>query len=169
MDSKSAEHFCVADIEFTEDLSTKHPGVDKGNSVTFGKQGFCLFSPIKMVNDIGEEMAGKKSGTKFIYRLSFVVPEEELEDSRKALGSVNPTGERDEHTPVLRSDYVAGPEALSYLQEKVNSGVRYIPRHPSPSDIAISPGTIPEVKRVLWSSTFRIRYCVADTFYKKLG
>lgn len=42
MDARSDEHFCVADVEFEEDLWAKYPGMDKGNSVTFGTKAFAF-------------------------------------------------------------------------------------------------------------------------------
>lgn len=81
-------------------------------------------------------MAGLPTPAKFIYRVAFVVPEEELETTRKALSSSKPStaamaaGEQgaNEHMPVYREEYVAKPEALAYLQKKIEAGVPTFPR-----------------------------------------
>jgi hypothetical protein len=180
----------------------KHPGVQHGVFITFGADGFFLISPLKLDKDewkkYGFDESGK--GERFIYRIGFMVPpeEEEMLQSVMASSATAPSdGSSAGH--LNREDYVSSSEAISYIQSKINRGVRYTPADlrssKSPEglrirnqryktagldasaggaemeDFPINPsmGNIPQVEKVVWASTFRIRQAIAGSFYKPVG
>ena len=133
-------------------------------TMTFGNKGHFLYAPMKNLNKVGN--------TELLYRVSFVVPEEEIQSARFALSSssstqsisTGPNGYPSSHW----EKFVARPEAIDYLQKKVDNGFQYIPSKPDGAQLPIwsANGTVPRVEKVLWSSIYRIRYALADTYHK---
>jgi hypothetical protein len=165
------EHICIADITTEEDLTKSHPVLHEGLSITFGEEGFLLFAPLKQLPDKSDP--GDGGEVKYIYRTAFLVPDEELElaqgilDAGKARQDTNGDEAPPTSEPIHRDKYVSTSEAMAYLQRKVDRGVRYIPpKDANEKPLSPKEKTIPRVKKVVWASTFRIRYAAADTFHK---
>lgn len=174
MTPSTVEHIALADLEFEEDVGTKHASLNTRTTVNFGVKGFCLFIPIKVSKEVEDSESDGKTdepGQVKFYRIAFHVPVKEVETARHALLPKNLNHDLlDEvygHTPVYRDGYEANSEAINYLQGKIDVGVRHI-AEPGSNELPISPsdGTIPHVKNIIWSSTFRVRYALADAFYK---
>lgn len=133
-------------------------------TMTFGTNGHFLYAPMKNLSKEG-------SGT-YLHRISFVIPKDEIEAARHALSSASPEGKPLEGISEKRAlhleKYVARPEAVEFIQKKVDNGFQYVPSRPSPGEVPIckSNGNLPELEKVLWSSIYRIRYAVAKTFYQ---
>lgn len=104
---RSQEYFCIADVVFDEDVRFDHSGNADATTVTFGSKGYCLFSPLKATN----ELEGKSG---YLYRLSFIIPEDELDTARNSLQPKNATRfatqKETGFTSVHRDEYEASPE-----------------------------------------------------------
>lgn len=115
----------------------------------------------------------KERGIGFLFRLSFVIPQEEIQDARYSLSSASSPSvskeletSQSENHPMHWEKFIARPEALSYLQDKVDNGFQYLPGSKGITSICQSNGNLPRLDKVLWSSIYRIRYAAADTFHK---
>jgi hypothetical protein len=175
------DHICLADLIFEEDFGKRHKGLLAGPTITIGTEGFFLFCPIKLVKSDREryiqemEEGHRDDGSdKYWYRIAFLIPAEEYDLSKSVLmgnkGRNGLAANGSEGDPAHRDTYQSTSEALEYLQRKLHSGARYIPRTTGdPEDLPISPEApvpVPRIKKVVWASTFRVRYALASTFHK---
>jgi 2-polyprenyl-6-methoxyphenol hydroxylase-like FAD-dependent oxidoreductase len=105
----------------------------------------------------------------YSYRFVFVLSEEGFQHARNVLKTKSP--ENPDLINTHRGNFESTPEGVAFLQEKLESEGRYIPRSykDDPCDVPMVPskGSVPKVKEIVWASTFRIRYAAAETFYKQ--
>jgi 2-polyprenyl-6-methoxyphenol hydroxylase-like FAD-dependent oxidoreductase len=129
----------VADVRFEPD--TPLECLTRGPRVMFGPGGFLVYVPTEVpVDNIPlDKSIYDVSEHYYVYRIGFLF----------------------EHTESsIRND----PKlvCLSHLQEVLNNNY-----FPMPGTHA--KGVVPKIKEVIWTSTFRNRYCIAETFVKQFS